>query len=424
MPKQVNEIKSFIVTANRKDAKSVRIKKNGSQYKFKVRCSKYLYTLVIADGEKANKLKQSLPTGLDIKDLARNENDDEPNPLDEQLEKKDFYEYNNHSKLVNEKRRKDYESLNKNQKKLLLTYKKKIDTVDHCINKNSHFLSEIVYDEYVPAVHQEVATSKNIDKVRSTLRQFVREWSSEGEKEREDCYLPILNALDDIYKDISIDERYILNILLPGAGLGRLPYEVTKKGFSCEGNEFSFHMLFGSNYVLNKTKLPDSVQIFPWVHSFSHCFTADLILKPVFIPDEVPKLINENINFSMTAGEFAEVYSKKDQLLKWDCIITNFFIDTAHNVLDYMEVIHGALKPNGIWINLGPLLYHFEGSSSLSIELSFEELREVINSMGFEITSEKLLTSTYSANKDSLMNYVYNNIFFIASKKNGVVQPR
>ncbi|KAJ3091217.1 60S ribosomal protein L38 [Quaeritorhiza haematococci] len=57
------------MTARRKDAKSVKIKKNGSQYKFKVRCSKYLYTLVVSDAEKADKLKQSLPPGLQIKDI-------------------------------------------------------------------------------------------------------------------------------------------------------------------------------------------------------------------------------------------------------------------------------------------------------------------------------------------------------------------
>lgn len=31
--------------------------------KFKVRCSRYLYTLVVTDAEKADKLKQSLPPG-------------------------------------------------------------------------------------------------------------------------------------------------------------------------------------------------------------------------------------------------------------------------------------------------------------------------------------------------------------------------
>jgi large subunit ribosomal protein L38e len=37
--------------------------------KFKVRCSKYLYTLVVKDQEKAGKLSQSLPMGLKRKDI-------------------------------------------------------------------------------------------------------------------------------------------------------------------------------------------------------------------------------------------------------------------------------------------------------------------------------------------------------------------
>ncbi|XP_062175963.1 large ribosomal subunit protein eL38z/eL38y-like isoform X2 [Alnus glutinosa] len=69
MPKQIHEIKDFIVTARRKDARSVRIKKSKGVVKFKVRCSKYLYTLCVFDQEKANKLKQSLPPGLNVQEL-------------------------------------------------------------------------------------------------------------------------------------------------------------------------------------------------------------------------------------------------------------------------------------------------------------------------------------------------------------------
>lgn len=32
-----------------------------TKYKFKVRCSRYLYTFVISDADKADKLRQSLP---------------------------------------------------------------------------------------------------------------------------------------------------------------------------------------------------------------------------------------------------------------------------------------------------------------------------------------------------------------------------
>ncbi|KAI1309733.1 60S ribosomal protein L38 [Mortierella claussenii] len=68
-PKQVQDIKQFLEIARRKDAKSGRIKKNGSQTKFKVRCSRYLYTLVINDAAKAEKLKQSLPPTLNIETI-------------------------------------------------------------------------------------------------------------------------------------------------------------------------------------------------------------------------------------------------------------------------------------------------------------------------------------------------------------------
>ncbi|KAF8669188.1 hypothetical protein HU200_051518 [Digitaria exilis] len=61
MPKQIHEIKDFLLTARRKDARSVRIKRAKGAIKFKVRCSRYLYTLCVHDTDKANKLKQSLP---------------------------------------------------------------------------------------------------------------------------------------------------------------------------------------------------------------------------------------------------------------------------------------------------------------------------------------------------------------------------
>ncbi|EPS63478.1 hypothetical protein M569_11305 [Genlisea aurea] len=69
LPKQIHEIKDFLLTARRKDARSVKIKRSKEVVKFKVRCSKYLYTLCVFDPEKADKLKQSLPPGLSVQDL-------------------------------------------------------------------------------------------------------------------------------------------------------------------------------------------------------------------------------------------------------------------------------------------------------------------------------------------------------------------
>ncbi|KAL1410212.1 60S ribosomal protein L38 [Vanrija albida] len=82
MPKQVQDIKKFLEIARRADAVEAKIKrtvvkrpanspvgkkassKQAVATKFKVRCSRYLYTLVLHDQEKASKLQQSLPPTL------------------------------------------------------------------------------------------------------------------------------------------------------------------------------------------------------------------------------------------------------------------------------------------------------------------------------------------------------------------------
>jgi hypothetical protein len=38
---------------------------------------------------------------------------------------------------------------------------------------------------------------------------------------------------------------------------------------------------------------------------------------------------------------------------RWDCVVTCFFIDTAKNIVEYLDIIRNALTPDGIWINLG-----------------------------------------------------------------------
>lgn len=43
-----------------------------------------------------------------------------------------------------------------------------------------------------------------------------------------------------------------VSVLIPGAGLGRLAWEIARLGYSCQGNEWSFFMLFSSNFVLNR----------------------------------------------------------------------------------------------------------------------------------------------------------------------------
>eukprot|EP00630_Chrysocystis_fragilis_P001923 CAMPEP_0197392280 /NCGR_PEP_ID=MMETSP1165-20131217/3627_1 /TAXON_ID=284809 /ORGANISM="Chrysocystis fragilis, Strain CCMP3189" /LENGTH=69 /DNA_ID=CAMNT_0042917901 /DNA_START=168 /DNA_END=377 /DNA_ORIENTATION=- len=69
MPKEITDIRDFLQKARRRDAKLVKILKRKGMVKFKIRCSRYLYTLRVTDAEKADKLTQSLPPGLQRKDI-------------------------------------------------------------------------------------------------------------------------------------------------------------------------------------------------------------------------------------------------------------------------------------------------------------------------------------------------------------------
>lgn len=77
----------------------------------------------------------------------------------------------------------------------------------------------------------------------------------------------------------------------------------------------------------------------------------------------------------------------------WDCIVTCFFIDAAPNVIAYMEAFERLLKPGGYWINLGPLLYHWQDDAGgdrderfqQSIELSYDEIKHVMGTFHFKI---------------------------------------
>ena len=70
-PKTITDVKDFLQKARRADVKGVKIKKNRATgiTKFKIRCSKYLYTYVVQGRDKADKLTLSLPPGLSKKEI-------------------------------------------------------------------------------------------------------------------------------------------------------------------------------------------------------------------------------------------------------------------------------------------------------------------------------------------------------------------
>ena len=316
-------------------------------------------------------------------------------------------------------------------KRLSFNYTERIEKLKKAIWQNYSFLLKIA-DPYKNMFKLFKASSgevlmeplivegKDIIKMRSTLRLFIRDWAIEGIDERTSTYKPILNELQLYFKDRPKKDFEIgINVLVPGAGLGRLMYEIAKLGFKSQGNEFSYYMLLCSNYIFNNTTKENEFVIQPLIHSFSNIYNEDDPFKKIMIPDEnlAEELSKTDTGeMSMVAGEFCRVY--KDKINFFDSIVTCYFIDTANNIIEYIETIHNILKVEGLWINFGPLLYHYtDNENEVSIELSWSEVKKIIIGFGFEFKKEDEVHTTYSANKDSMTQRIYKCVFFTAIKK-------
>lgn len=204
--------------------------------------------------------------------------------------------------------------------------------------------------------------------------------------------------------------------------------------------------LIASAYILNHAPEPNSIPLYPYLHSLSNIRSREDLLTPCYLPDVNPnEIAGGPADFSFAAGDFLEVYGdapgtssagdRQNCFLglvrktntadahrplivtgSWDVCVTCFFLDTARNVVEYLQTIHGLLKPGGLWINCGeaasssssffsaqetfshhrascnntkkgPTLWHFENDrDASSLELPLEDVKAVARKVGFEIS--------------------------------------
>lgn len=305
-------------------------------------------------------------------------------------------------------------------------------------------------------------TSRNdMEKARSCINQFYREWSAEGAVERSACFSPIIVALAQEYALRSqptnnlnlVQDPSDLHILVPGVGLGRLVFDICQQGYTVEGNEISYHMLMASALALNETKTANQFTIAPWALNCSNHVSRSHQLKTVQVPDlhpatELakdggPSCLPASDRLSMSTGDFCVVYGRSDYTAMFDVVATVFFIDTAPNLIRYIEAVRSCLKEGGIWINLGPLLWHpppprkehgdegdddgqqnsEENDAGIgdpgSFELSNEEVIALVEHLGFTIEKQEVGTieTGYISNPQSMLLNTYRPSFWVARKK-------
>ncbi|KAG6238356.1 hypothetical protein E4U25_001797 [Claviceps purpurea] len=311
----------------------------------------------------------------------------------------------------------------------------------------------------IPPPWKGMAKHADIDKARSTIRQLYRDWTAEGAAEREVCYAPIITALEQQRQQKQQkrvdgkasgddgDDDWQPKVLVPGAGLARLVFELCKRGFEVEGNEISYHQLLASSLILNDCSVAGQYTIYPWIHTFSNHLTRENHLRGYKVPDihpatEMARCGPRVGNMSMYAADFLCLYADDDHKDTYDAVASLFFLDTAPNLIRYLEVIRHCLRPGGLLINVGPLLWHFENqapgnnghdddgdgehdlSSSSGIadpgsfELSNDEVLALVDKMGFDIEwSEDGIEAPYIQDGESMLCTMYRASAWVARKR-------
>lgn len=314
-----------------------------------------------------------------------------------------------------------------------IDYTGKLKEVEGLMKKNAR-IADAIFDhglQFYGITREELndfaretnATANHRSGVMYAMKHIVRDWTPEGNHERDPTFPCILDALQQEFPAESRAQTSP-RIVVPGAALGRLGHEIAALGdMNVVTNEFSATMNLAWRY-LRSFPADTTSTIYPNVDWWSHRATTASMTRGIDFPDNVELLHQPSVE--LAEGDF--VFDLKHYDGAVDAVVTHFFIDTAKNIVSYLEAIHALLKPGGIWINFGPLLY----GSNPSIQLSLDEVIAMAEAIGMEIeepqnpecgvptwSDGRLRSKTvpYNADSESLSRNAYLAQFWVARKK-------
>ncbi|CEL52054.1 UPF0586 protein [Rhizoctonia solani AG-1 IB] len=230
----------------------------------------------------------------------------------------------------------------------------------------------------------------DLSRVVEALKHCVRDWSADAYEERTRVFAPIL----DVLRQVPVHQRGDTKVLVPGAGLCRLAWEIARMGFDVTANEVSSYMTLPLRMLLDETATPaiGCHTVCPHYSWFSHTRSNDNLFQSAVFPDTLPRTDKENAlvdchSFEDTADEASgKLYAPggKFDLIEsdflslsspgrsgatdesatqdflqagplsvvpvqprdrgYDFIVTLFFIDTSTNILAYLDQIHALLR--------------------------------------------------------------------------------
>ena len=203
------------------------------------------------------------------------------------------------------------------------------------------------------------------DSVHHIVAHLVRDWTLEGALARTSVY-------DWCRKQVKGTRR---SIIVPGAGLGRLAWDLSQDGHWVDANEVSLTMAAVAYHLFQNAP---TFAIYPFVTDyFVNEVNSKLRFESVKINRPTASLAG---HLSYTIGDFVRLYGSQ-RSTSYDVVVTCFFLDTATNVLEYLAILSNILRKGGQWINIGPLQWH----TNAYLQPAADELKKLIPIFGFRI---------------------------------------
>lgn len=240
-------------------------------------------------------------------------------------------------------------------------------------------------EDFEYKIVEEQATLKkrnNYYRVVESICHYSRDWAVEPCREIE----PLLQYIRKQCSDLNSSKTLAI---VPGSGLGRIAHSLATetKFSSVHAVEYSWLMVLMNEFIYSKVS-SEKVKIYPYLHTYSNHLSLMDQIRSV----EIQHSIKLPQSLQIHHGDFTEfdilTHLKIKESPENLVLVTCFFLDTAENLIEYLQTInrisdnfHGTVR----WINVGPLKF----GTAAKIEVSNEELKMLIQSMGWKFTDEQ-----------------------------------
>lgn len=315
-------------------------------------------------------------------------------------------------KRISARRHRLFKMMSWRQQKLCtdVGYLDKLDAMDRHINDNQKVLSAVAknaIDHYgiqyrdfdTLRDHDEAKNSSSNYRVIEALSHFLRDWDASATEIE-----PLLTYIKKhLALFIPASEQPHTCIIVPGSGLGRIAHEIAASApyAAVHAVEFSGLMHVCNQFIYSQ---PEPFIIYPYVHNCSNFTSMGNQFRSAAI-----STFSQPKNLHLHQDDF--LYFKPDSC-KNVVVVTAFFMDTAENLVDYMDRI-GELTlakngSKGFWINAGPLKY----GTAARVELNAEEFSHLRKKMGWKDVDNRTslddgLLVGYTTDKESLWQGYY-----------------